>query len=777
MRALIARLVPCFAQCFARSLARCLVLSLVAWPAASIAQAANTAAPSPASTPAPTPGMLTLERLVASPALSGPGVRQVKIAPDGSRVTWLKARPDDRYQLDLWQYHIASKSMSMLVDSKVLQPKEELSMEQQARRERERSAGLRGILDYSWSPDGQQILLPLADALYRIEVAKPGQVHKLVQGEVLDAKISPRGRYVSYVRGQKLFVIDLQAPVPAGGPVPRQLTQDGGGTIHNAEAEFVAQEEMDQSSGYWWAPDDSAIAFKRFDEAPVAIAKRYEIHPQRTEIVEQRYPFAGQANVTVSLGLVSPNGGPVRLIEPGLDPDIYLARLNWHPNGREFWYQRQSRDHKRLDLVAVQCDTLAQRTILSETSRTWINLHDDLRFVQHGARFIWGSERSGNHHLYLYQSDGTLLHPISSGEWRIDQILALDEAGGQLWVGSNRDAATDKQVYRLPLSGQGQASRVTRADGWHEAVFAKQGKFFVDNFSNPTTPAQVAIRDDKDQVLAWLEKNELNASHPYAPYLARHVVPEFGTLRAEDGQTLHYYLFKPPGFDPQRRYPVLINVYGGPGVQMVRRRWQGGGLDEYLAQHGYLVFQLDNRGSARRSRQFTDVIYHNMGQHEVDDQLRGLDWLRSQSFVDAKRIAVFGGSYGGFMTLRMLAAASDQIAAGIAHAAPVDWHSYDTYYTEHYLGHPKTGPEAYRISGVLPYLKGVRSPLLVTHGMADDNVLFSNATSLMQALNEQGTLYELMTYPGERHGIRSPGNQLHWYRTIESFLARRMGGQ
>ena len=722
---------------------------------------------------------LTLERILASPALSGPAVRKLKISPDGSRVTFLRPRDDDRQQLDLWEFNVAEKTTRRLIDSRRLQPEEQLSAEEQARRERARTGGLRGILDYSWSPDSKQILVPLAGSLYRVEVAHPDQAHKLLSGEFTDAKISPRGRYVSFVQKQNLFVIDLQKG-KTGGPA-RQLTRDGGGTIHNAEAEFVAQEEMAQHTGYWWAPDDSALAFKRFDEAPVSIARRVQIHAERTELAEQRYPYAGNANVLVGLGLVSPTGGRVRMIDLGPEKDIYLARVNWRADAKEVWYQRQSRDQKTLDLIAVKADTLTQRTVLTETASTWVDLHEDLRFLKKQDAFIWASERSGRKHLYLYQLNGRLLHPLSAGDWGIDQVLAVDEATGKVLVASNKDHATEKQVYALPLSPvtgkddmTSAVQRITQADGWHEAVFSADGKVFVDHFSSPTTPPQVSLRASDNTLLTWLERNELNQQHPYAPYLDRHVTPEFGTLQAEDGQIMHYSLLKPAGFDPQRRYPVFVNVYGGPVVQTVTRRWQGGDFDQYMAQQGYVVFRLDNRGSSRRERRFTDVIYHNLGQHEVADQLRGIAWLSEQSFVDARKIAVFGGSYGGFMTLRMLAAAPDKIAAGVAHASPIDWRLYDTHYTERFLGRPQEDEKVYSQSGVLPYLKTLRSPLLVTHGMADDNVLFSNATSLMQALNQQGALYELLTYPSERHGIRAPANRLHWYRSIESFLARRL---
>ena len=752
---------------------------------------------------------LTLERIIASPALSGPQARKVKISPDGARVTFLRARLDDRQQLDLWEFNLNDNTTRLLLDSKRLQPGEQLSAEEQGRRERARSAGLRGIVDYGWSPDGKQILVPLADSLYRIELAHIDTPHKLLDGSVADAKISPMGRYVSFVREQNLFVIDLKTGQQ------RQLTRDGGGTIHNAEAEFVAQEEMDQHTGYWWAPDDSAIAFKRFDEEPVAVARRLQISARDVDVSLQRYPYAGQANVKVGLGLVSPTGGEPRMVDLGPDPDIYLARVNWRPDSREVWFQRQSRDQKRLDLVAVAMPaqqakstpavpaaSLTQRLILSETSPVWVELNDDLHFLEKQPFFVWASERSGRKYLYLYGLDGKLIRPLTAGAWGVDAVLALDEKAGRVLVASNKDAVTDKQVYAVTLkdgtavagavpaatAGADAAStaattsiiplppqRMTHADGWHDAVFAKDGSFFVDTFSAPDTPPQVALKRLDDSRIAWIEANELNAGHPYAAFRDQQASTEYGQLQAADGQVLHYSLMKPPGFDASKRYPVLVQVYGGPGVQTVTRRWHGGSFDEYLAQQGYLVFQLDNRGSSRRERSFTDVIYHNLGQHEIDDQLRGIDWLRQQTFVDGGKVAVFGGSYGGFMTLRLLAAAPDKIAAGVAHAAPVDWALYDTHYTERYLGQPQQETKAYQQSAVLPYLKTLRSSsLLITHGMADDNVLFSNATALMQALNSQATLYELLTYPGERHGIRSPGNQLHWYRSIQDFLARRL---
>jgi dipeptidyl-peptidase-4 len=466
-----------------------------------------------------------------------------------------------------------------------------------------------------------------------------------------------------------------------------------------------------------------------------------------------------------------------RKVDIGAEKDIYLVRADWSADSKQLVYQRQTRDQKRLDLIAVDADTLAQRTLLTETSKTWVSIHDDLRFLKEQNAFLWSSERSGRNHLYLYGMDGKLLHAVSSGNWGIDNVQAVDEKTGRVFVASNRDNVIDKQIYALALDGSlaDKPARITQADGWHDAAFARNGEVFVDTFSDPATPPQISIRKPDGSMVGWLEHNELNASHPYAKFKADHLATEYGTLKAKDGQTLYYSMIKPSHFNAAKHYPVFLSTYGGPHAQHVARKW-GNYFDQYMAQQGYVVFRLDNRGSFRRERAFTDVIYQELGKHEVEDQVAGIDWLAKQKFVDPKRIGVFGWSYGGFMTLRLLAAASDKIAMGVAVAPVTDWALYDTHYTEQFVGAtPKSNAEAYKKSGVFAHLDGLKSPLLLVHGMADDNVLFTNTTRLIDGLVNRGVKFDLMTYPGAKHGISSRAGQRHVYATIEAFFKRNLG--
>jgi dipeptidyl-peptidase-4 len=588
-------------------------------------------------------------------------------------------------------------------------------------------------------------------------------VRQLTHGEgfATDPKLSPKGAFASFVRDRDLWTIDL-----ADGKTTR-LTNDGSETIASGVAEFVADEEMDRHTGYWWAPDDSAIAFTRTDESKVPVQKRFEIYADRTDVVEQRYPQAGDPNALIQLGVVAPKGGAVRWLDLGANPDIYLARVDWSADSRQVAFQVESRDQRRLDLIAADLASGKQRTLVSERSDTFVNLNDQLKFLANGD-FIWGSERSGFDHLYLYGRDGKLKRQLTRGDWMVEDLQEVDEAKGIAYFSGTRDSVIERHLYSVPLAG-GDITKLSVAPGMHKFTFSDNAAVYIDNWSNETTPPQSELHAADGKLLKVLAPNELKPGHPYYPYLAAHRPIRFGTIKASDGQELQYSLITPAGFDEKKKYPVVVNVYGGPGAgQEVSRSWSAG-YSQFLAQQGYLVFSLDNRGTARRGVKFTTPIYRHMGGVEVEDQVRGLDYLATLPYVDSKRIGVTGWSYGGYMTLMLLAKHSERYACGVSGAPVTDWAMYDSHYSEHYMDSPKANPEGYKDSAVFAHLDGLRSKLLLEHGMADDNVLFVNSTKLMSALQKRGTEFELMTYPGAKHGLRG-ADRLHQMRTTSRFL-------
>ena len=727
----------------------------------------------------PPPGKLTLEAITGDAPLSGPTLLKPQIAPDGSRVTFLRGKDSDRNRLDLWAFDVATGTSALLVDSSDVLPGEEvLSDEEKARRERQRTASLSGIVDYQWSPDGKTLLFPLGGELYLYDLGKSGKaaVRKLTTGAgfATDPKVSPKGGFVSFVRARNLWTIDLATGAEL------QLTTDGSDTIGNGVAEFVADEEMDRHTGYWWAPDDSAIAFARIDESKVPVQKRYEVYPDRTEVVEQRYPAAGETNVAIQLATIAPKQGAApQWIDLGKNPDIYLTRVDWR-DPKHLTFQRQSRDQRTLELIEVELASGSQRTLVTETAKTWVPLHNSLRFLKDG-RFLWSSERSGFEHLYLASKDGKTLTQLTRGDWPVDKVLAVDEAEGLVYFSAGRDAsgraaARDMQIHVVPLVG-GKIRTLSTEPGMHGASFAKNASVYVDSWSNARTPPQIALhRADGSLVANLIDNDPAKPAHPYAKYLAAHRPVEFGTLTAADGSTpLHYGLIKPADFDPAKKYPVMVYVYGGPAAQTATDSWPGRGdhfFNQYMAQQGYVVFTVDNRGTPRRGAAFGGALYGKQGTVEVDDQRKGVEWLRAQPWVDGARIGVYGWSNGGYMSLMLLGKAADDYACGVAGAPVTDWALYDTHYTERYMDLPAANVDGYREASVFTHVAGIKpNALLLIHGMADDNVLFSNSTKLMSTLQKRATPFELMTYPGAKHGLRG-ADLLHRYRLTEAFFAR-----
>jgi dipeptidyl-peptidase-4 len=377
--------------------------------------------------------------------------------------------------------------------------------------------------------------------------------------------------------------------------------------------------------------------------------------------------------------------------------------------------------------------------------------------------------------------DGKPLHRISAGDWPIDAVLALDEKADRVYVSAPGPDPLEKHAYAFPLGAPGAGVRLTAQPGFHEPVMSRDARYLIDTWSDPTHPPEARLLDRKGVQLAVLQSNALDDRHPYAPYRGLHQAPKYGTVKSVDGQVLHYGYVTPPGFDPTRRHPVILRYYGGPGRQFLTKAWTSGIntgfsdlLTQYWAQQGYIVFSLDNRGTPRRDVAFGHAIHRRLGKAEIEDQLAGVDWLVQQPFVDPKRIGAYGWSYGGYQTLMLLGQASDRVAAGVAVAPVTDLALYDTHYTERYLELPTTNADGYAKTNVLSHLEGLRSPLLLVHGMADDNVLFQHSTLLMAELQKRGIPFELMLYPGAKHGILGQANRTHVYSTIDAFLRRQL---
>jgi dipeptidyl-peptidase 4 len=713
---------------------------------------------------------LTLKRLYAEPALGGTPPIAMRLSPDGKRVAFLQGKKENSQQLDLWSFDIESKRTALLVDSNAINGgKEVLSAEERARRERMRMASISGIAEYFFSSDGQSLLFPLSGNLYlySLQTGKVEQLTKAEDGAISNPKFSPKGKYVSFVRGQNLFAIKLASKELIA------LSQGGGGLLSYGMAEFVAQEEMARFTGYWWAPDDSKVAMQSTDESPVAVEKRFEIYADRTEIIEQRYPAAGKPNAKIELFVVDVEKPQSKLkLDLGANSDIYLARVDWLVDAKRVAVQRQSRDQQQLDLLFFDASSGMAQKVLSQTSDSFVNLSYDLRFLKTKPEFIFSSEESGFRHLYRYDLNGKQKAQITSGNWQVDAVLAIDEAKKLIYFSANKDDPIQQHVYVTSLDGKSPPTALTKAKGSHVAVFTENAQYFLDSYSDTLTPTQVRLHDAKGKEIAVLSANEVKSGHPLFPYKDSLVAPEYGVIDTAP-QPLQYRMYKPKNFDASKRYPVLVFTYGGPHVQVLQRKF-GDLLPQVWLSQGYLVFSVDNRGSSRRGKAFESAIYRKMGGPDVADQLAGIRWLHQQSFVDSKRVGVYGWSYGGYMTLHILAQGGDLIRAGAAGAPVTDWSLYDTHYTERYMATPQSNTEGYKNSSVLTHLNGLKARLLLIHGMADDNVLFTNSTSLMSALQERGVGFDLMTYPGMKHGPANPKTRTHVYSGIEAFFKREL---
>ncbi|MEO1658381.1 MAG: DPP IV N-terminal domain-containing protein [Pseudomonadota bacterium] len=707
---------------------------------------------------------LSTARMFDSPSLTGPSPRAVAYAPDGSMVTFLKPREEDQQRFDLWAYDVATGEASMLVDSASLEPDGfELSEEEKALRERKRIAASRGIVQYQWDSAGKLILVPLAGDLFLVTLAD-GSVRQLTDTEEFeyDAKVSPSGGYVSFLRDGAFYAINLE------NGQERRLSPRGEDAISYGTAEFVAQEEMSRYTGNWWSPDDQAVVFTKTDETGVDIVPRFDISAGDVTLVEQRYPRAGRPNAVVDLYLRRLGQRRALKIDWGASPDTYLARVNWASPERLF-IQTVNRDQTELTLSQVNLLNGDVTEVYTEQQPAWINLSNDFRPLEEG--FLWTTEETGFRHIYRFDDAGEKV-AVTSGDWQVLSVGSVDPEAGTVTFTGHKDTPLEQHLYSVSYLEPGEPERITPLGSTWAITVAPDAASYVGRSQSTTQPVQTGLYAADGARIAWIEENALSSEHPYAPYIDAHSAPEFGTLEADDGTVLHYSILKPHDFDPSKEYPAIHYVYGGPGVQVVRNSF-GRLTQQYWQQQGYVVFSLDNRGSEGRGKAFEDHLFKAMAGVEVEDQLLGAEFLGSLSYVDDDRIGVTGWSYGGYMTLHLALRAPEGTYAAAVSGAPVtDWSLYDTFYTERYMQTPQDNTEGYEASSVFPYLEDLSVPLLIVHGMADDNVIFDNSTRVFAALQASATPFEMMTYPGQRHRIRDGLVGRHQFETSMRFMDR-----
>ena len=711
--------------------------------------------------------VLTLARVFESPSLGGPTPRAPKLSPDGRWLTVLKSRDDDRERYDLWGFDRLAGQWTMLVDSLKLSSGRELTEAQKMQRERLRIGDLKGVVSYDWSADSKSVLVPVEGELYLAGL--DGGVIRIpaTTGEELNAKLSPKGAMIAYVRGRRLYA------GPTGAEAQAITPEEASDTVHWGEAEFVAQEEMARMTGFWWAPDDSRIAVERFDAGPVGVVTRAAIGADGTKVFDQRYPAAGTPNADVSLWVMNPDGSGRVEVDLGAEKDIYLARVDWAPDGKTLHVQRENRLQTRLDMLAVDPATGASRVLFSEQAppKSWVNLSDAYRFLDDGS-LIWWSERDGFGHLYLYK--GGQWKQLTKGDWVVTALVGVDQKKGRVFFTATRDDVLAQQVYSLDLAHPDQQALLTDLAYVNAASMDDAGQTLMVTRSNDTQPPQSYIADADGKRLAWIEENRVEGDHPYAPYMAAHRSADYGTIRADDGTLLHWMMITPP-LEPGRRYPVFSYHYGGPHAQVVTKAWHGA-LAQAIVAKGYVYFAIDNRGSENRGVQFESPLWRAMGSVEVEDQLAGAEWVKRLPFVDPARVSTFGWSYGGYMPIKMLEKHPGAWAAGIAVAPVTRWQLYDTHYTERYLGLPQDDPAVYEGSNALADTAKIADPLLIVHGMADDNVVLDNTTEIVAKMQREAVPFEMMLYPGMTHHFAGPTVNQQLYETMFRFLDRNGAG-
>ncbi len=585
------------------------------------------------------------------------------------------------------------------------------------------------------------------------------------------ASFSPAGDQVAFVRNNNLFIMDAKTGKET------QLTSDGEtNKIINGACDWVYEEEFSFDQAYQWSPDGKKVAFFRFDESEVKEFNMQKWGALYPSDYRYKYPKAGEKNSVVTIHVYDLASGTTKMIDTGTETDQYIPRIKWTADPEVLCVTRMNRRQNKLELLLADCrksdKNIGTQLLLLEESKTYIEIHDFLEFQTGNKTFTWVSDKDGWNHVYLYDISGKQLQDLSPGKFDINDVYGVDEKTGTLYYSSSEEAAMDKDVYAVNLNGSGKR-KLSLKKGTTTAEFSPTFEYYVLSYSDANTPPEAAIYNKSGKVMRSVVDNEKLLTKMKDYKLSK---KEFFSFKTSEGIELNGYMIKPKDFDPNKKYPVFMYVYGGPGSNTVQNQWGGGDYfwHQMLAQRGYIIVSVDNRGTGNRGKDFKHCTYEQLGKVETVDQIEAAKYLGSLSYIDKTRIGIFGWSYGGYMSSLCITKGADFFKAAIAVAPVTTWRYYDSIYTERYNGLPQDNPSGYDDNSPINHVSKIKGKYLLIHGTGDDNVHFQNSVEMTTALVKANKPFETMYYPDKNHSIYGGNTRMHLYSLITDFIYRNL---
>ena len=588
--------------------------------------------------------------------------------------------------------------------------------------------------------------------------------------EEQSVNFSPNGEMLAFIRENDLYVYNIKEKIE------KRLTTDGSETMLNGTLSWVYWEEIfgRQDIGFWWSEDSKAIAYLQTDESLVSVMHYVDFKPNVPAVITQRYPKAGGKNPMVRVGIIELDNPKTVWLDIADTSYEYIARAKWFPDSRQISVQTLNRAQTELHLYF--CDRLTGKAthILTETDSAWVNIHDDLFFLQDSDQFIWESERDGYAHLYRYTLDGKLVNQITKGNWAVrsaggaywlrQAIQAIDEKEDWIYFTALEKSSIERHLYRIKFDGT-KMQRLTKEDGFHIITFSPNAKYYVDMYSKINTLPSLSLHRNNGELVTTIGKSRPELLEKFAIQY-----PELFTILTADSFPMPASILKPKNFDPTKKYPLILNVYGGPSAPTIAHTWNSSiFFDQMLLNNGYLVASVDNRSATAISKILENSIYkQGYGKSELNDLLDAVKWFKAQSWIDPERVGIWGWSGGGTFTLNAMIH-SREFKAGIAVASVTDWHYYDTFWTEFAMKRPEDNPEGYEKTSLVKNAQNLQGRLLIIHGTYDDNVHIQNTWAFVDELIKAGKMFDMMIYPMRKHGISDRPARIHLYNTMLEF--------